>query len=244
MTWQAETLHAVVFHIPAGETPDAFQPWLSVFKAPPQNFQTNPVGSPPGGTASGLIGSYQVLLTANPGRVELVLGATPTSDGPPGLIRDVDQAIATLVLYAKELLKGYSANRVAVVLTLVQRTGSSREAAEVFARETKLPGIPPDALDLGFSVNVRKSFKDSSRTMNRLCRWGTTIQQLVAVQITIGSGEPSLGVQQFPAATLHIDANSLPSDQGEQVTTTAKLIDELAEEVKGILGSGYDYLLG
>jgi hypothetical protein len=243
MTWEAETIHGVIFQTPSGQTPDALQPWLRLFKSSPQSFQANPVGAPLGGTASGLVGSYNVIVVAQSGRLELILAAQPVPDGPPQNMRDMEQALATLLVYLKTLLPDTSPVRVAIVANLARRTKDMLEATGLFSADTGLrQTIPHDAQDLSFALNVRKISADSSRQLNRLCRWGTALQQYVQLKITSGMGEPSLGVQEFPAETLQIDVNSAPSAAPFTVPEASAILDEIAEEVKSLMKDGYAYL--
>lgn len=243
MKWAAESIHAVVFRVPTGETPDALQPWLRMFETPPQSFQRNPSGQPPGSIATAPVGDFQVTVSAQTGRQEIILAQPPVGDQPPSPIVDVDAATSIIADYFKKLLTGDSVVRIALVLNLSKRFPDAGQAVASFKADSKLADIPSDATDLQFAVNVRKRFASSPVQMNRLCKWGTATQQFIMMQLAPGGTAPSISVREFPAETLQIDINSHQGDGHIGPDRVGPMFDELVSEAFLIMSQGYDRLV-
>lgn len=243
MKWAAESIHAVVFRAPTGETPDALQPWLKVFGDSPGSFQRNAADQSPGSVASATVGEFQATISAQTGRQELILAPAPSGDQPPAPIENVEAALSVLGGYTKKMLGVEPVVRVALVLNLSKRHPDLYQAVEGFKVDSRLSDLPGDAMDLQFAINVRKPFVSHVAQMNRLCRWGTATQQFITMQLAPGGLGPSMFVREFPAETLQIDVNSHPQERHLAPDRAVTMFDELVAEALLIMAQGYDRLI-
>lgn len=242
MTWHADSVHAVTFFNPVG-APDALQPWLRMFRDPPSSFNSNGPNMPPGATASGLIGAYQVTISANVGRLEVALSPPGTQNERPQGIVKVHEALDVLKGYAGQLLDVISPVRLAIVANLARRADSAAQAAQALRQDLPpLNLVPEDATDLQLALNIRKDFANLGSEQNRLCRWSTGVQQIYTMQMTVGAAEPSLALQEFHAEVWSVDVNT-GAPSGATSNLTPASFAALADEASTIIRNGYEYLV-
>lgn len=266
MSWSADSVDCVVFVPPVpGAVPDALQPWLRVFTAPPRLYQGPVAGLGPGpvAQAGGTVGDYTATITAQLGRLELKLSAGvppregqigfPIHQGSPPVIEDVLPALEALNSYAEQLVVGCNPARIGLVLNLSRMEKSAREAVASF--QTSLPiseQLPESATDLSFALNLplTVALSDStSSVVNRLCRWSVARRQLMMFTIMGGvTAIPVLTMNESFASTLQVDINSTPEAvAGTIATWTPELAREVLIKMKTIalpiFENGYKGLL-
>lgn len=240
MSWRAGSLHYVVFSQPLAGIPDALQPWMHIFGGPPQAFQQLP-GSIPGAQASGIVGDYQVVLVAQPGRLELILLPPEQAQSSLGFIADRQAALTALREYARKLGSPQKAVRVALILNAFKPMATAAAAAEDFRRNTRLAHIPAEATDLLLALNVRKTIPGLAISMNRLCKWGTGEQQLIQMQASSGAA-PSVTVERFYASTIQLDLNTVPEQAPASAEQADQIFGRFIEEAEKLLSIGYEHL--
>lgn len=245
MVWCAQSLQFALFTAPKPGQPDALQPWLKLFTAPPQNYQQAPPGAPQlQSTAAGIVGEYNVTVGAMPGRYDVVLMSgdqTPNPDTPP-LIADLDAALGTLVGHALRLLDFQPAQRLAIIVNLIEHVAGPAEAAERFVQMVGGLQVPGSSTDLVLQLNVPAVAGDTGQPINRLCRWQTQLMQMVTVHVDAQSATANPIVKTAHAAGLVIDVNSVPNSIDFERERALAVLTSLADEVRKIILGGYEYV--
>ena len=243
MTWLAESIHFVVFSTPS-PTPEAFNPWLRVFGSPPPNLQQNQPGTPPGGQASGVVGPYAVTINVQPGRTELVLTPSEANGPAPGVFDDTNDPLTTLKSYAEKLATKISVLRLAIIINLSEQAADGVAAGKIFENNLKAVPVPPGAVDLAYALNVPCDSPVPGTAINRLCRWGTGVRQVVQVQMnSFAAGSiPQFTVSENHAAFLNIDVNTAPRSVPFAPGEVTALVAALDGEGRAIISEGLERL--
>lgn len=245
VSWTAETLHAVTFYPPMAETPDALQPWLKAFGTSPQSLQTSSAGSPPMSTAGGVVGDFNIEIIAQIGRIEIVLRSSEQNQIHPPSIGNITLAAQVLKEYSKKIFSPYAnVLRVAVVGNLIQifENKDSSKPTELFIYNTKIKNIPTASSDLQFGLNISRQLGKNNVKFNRLCRWATTVGNLVEFKMNTGSNNPTMNVVLIPTINWMIDVNSDASASIES-SIIEDLFDSSFNEFIAIFEGGYEYLI-
>lgn len=251
MTWSADWLSCVFFSSQSVGAADALQDWHRVFGgATPQRYQQNP--HPAGSSqAMGIVGSYQVVIGAQPGRTELTLLPPPNDQtsqiaANPELlapsITNVEHALDTLRGHASRFVAGQNAMRVALVANLSEKTSDQAAAVALFKRVTSLEWLPEGASDLLFGFNTILEFSVASTKVqiNRLRRWGTVTQKIGIFTLQTALGAPNLMQPvDVHAAFLNIDLNTVPRLVPFADSESDLLFDNLITEAKRIISEGH-----
>lgn len=248
MNWLADSLHCVVFSQPTMAVPDALQPWLRLFGSAPQSYQQNLQGAVFGSMSSGTIGQYQISIAAQPGRMELAILPIPypAPDASLPVIRDIATAFAVLQGYSDTLLETGGAIRVALILNLSGQTADAETAKEKFKQSIHYENLPTGATDLSFALNIRTPISLPTHTatgleMNRVCRWGTSMHQLVQVQVGVGGPAPTV-VKETHVVTLQLDLNTIPRQVPFLIDEARAVFAALVAEARHLISEGYDRL--
>ena len=169
MDWSADSISCVTFTQPQPSGPivsDTLQLWLNLFGAPPQAYNQFP-GGVPGSQASGRIGDFLMVITAQPGRTELALHPSPSNTSHdsinvigavnpfPPAITDILGALDVMTTRARTFVKAGAATRMGILINLSKRADNATEAVTVFQNNTGI--LPqPGASDLNFAYNIVK----------------------------------------------------------------------------------------
>lgn len=251
MPWSADSLSCVLFlPVPLTAAPDAYQAWQRTFGGGPQSYQQNTPGGIPGNQAMAAMGEYQMMIAAQPGRTELTLlpikhnpiGAQSAITANPELlapaIPDWRAALDFLLSHTARFLAGQTAARVALLVNLSEKARSQAEAGVLFRQATRSDVFPPGSSELTLGFN---SVAEAAGVgINRLCRWGTGIQNVVVMQGAVGVA-PVAQVVELHAAYFTVDVNTMPRPAPFTVQQTIPLFDALAAEAKTIILEGYDH---
>lgn len=242
MTWLAESLHAVFFVNPAAASPDALQPWLRIFGSPPQSYQSSPPGGPQTANSQGLIGEYNVVISSQIGRTEVAVSSAPNQGDLPKGIEDYQTALSTLKGYGSKLYPE-ATTRVALVANF-SRIAKDAGEAEAFLRADVplLSQLTLAASDVQFGLNIRKDVAELGTAQNRLVRWSTAVQQIYLMQVTMGSAEPTMVVQEKHVELMTIDINSGNVSNPNELLTS-KVLHHFCDEAAQIVSGGYSYLV-
>lgn len=240
MEWAADSISVISFSAPSAS--DTLQAWTRLFGVSPNSFQQNPVGTPPGSQASGQIGEYQFALNVQPGRKELMVNpAQSQTDGIPE-IEDVKAALAALLPFGNRMIGEDQPTRLALVLNLSKAVTDSEAARKEFQNLTGVTTVPQGAMDLNFSINVRKP-SSFGQELNRLCRWGSGSKQLFLMQMGPGGLAPNnFVVKEYPIISLQLDLNTVPTGSIIGSEAAQSILIELSKEADQLMAGGYDYL--
>ncbi len=248
MSWQAESYQFVAFH-PPHEVQDAFQIWLGLFQASPDNYQRHPDPNANATLANGKHAGYFWQVQCSPGRVDLFLmgqpAVIPDQANPSSFFPVIPNATAGLDLLRQQLVRPLldklPVTRMAVVVQFFEDHPSYRSANEAFLKLTGAPIDPVSALDVMFSVNVRKGLDEYGVALNRVCRWQTIEKQLVQVQINTGIAEGLPQIVQH-SLLLNIDINTMHQQTAIRSSTRMPIAERLFEELEGLKEGGYEKL--
>jgi len=244
VSWQALSLQCVLFSQAQAGLPDALQPWMQLFGAPPLSYQQGPPGGPPQSQATGVVGVYQVIIIAQLGRLEAALSVAPTAGVAFPAIEDIGTGLITLREHAHKLIglkEGLS--RLALLVHLVKQTGSAKASNEDVCRNVKLPSLPDNATDVEFALNVRRPLPVSNNLeINRVCRWSSQVHQLFQVQVRPDGVSQSARVNEMHMSSLQLDLNTVPMEAPLPPAVTLQVFDALVDEAKALIFEGYDRL--
>lgn len=231
---------------------DTLQIWQRLFNASPQAYNQLPGGN--GSQASGTIGEFTIVVTAQLGRTELAIhpGASPALGLPmvmnPGpflpLITNVDAALAALAGYARTLVTTGDLIRLAILLNLSKRVASLAESIQEFQRNTNIK-TGDGATDLNFSYNFPTRTKEGLE-INRVRRWTTGAQQFVTMQMLQANAGPLLTPSPSPivhtihAALLQIDVNTAPQRAAMASAHAQSVLDQLVSEATNLMSGDHD----
>jgi hypothetical protein len=243
MTWSAQSLQFVLFTAPKPGQPDALQPWLKLFNSSPQNYQQAPAGAPQvQSNASAMIGNFNVMVGAMPGRFDVILTSSDAPSNTPPLIGDVQAALRTLVAYAHQFLAFQPAQRLAIVANLIEEAADQDAAVKRFKELAGGINVPNGGTDLALQVNVPKIDAAIGHQINRLCRWQTQLLQMVTLHLDASTGQGSPLVQTSHAMGVMIDVNTAPAVVDFEQNKATNIVNALAAEVEQIMSGGYDYV--
>jgi hypothetical protein len=241
MSFQADSIQGVIFVTPGSSQEDALKLWDHVFPGDtPDGFNRNTSLPSLQSSATGMRAGYSVTVTAQVGRIDLVLGGqlqpgiSPFA-GPPR-IADVEGSAKVVAHYLQQLLPFTSAIRMAMVLELGQTIEPGSEATVLQETAPQVP-FPPGSTDLQFQFNKRRNFVCAPELqMNRLYNLNSGIFQFFSAGLGTKPGMTSLST---PYVGMKIDVNSaqesvLPGDKA------AAVADELLAEVMAILNEGFE----
>ena len=159
MAWLAENIQSVFFLPPAGTFPDAAQVFEKVAGCAPDAYQ-RPVGGGPlsPSNAHGVIDGHAFTVSAQAGRIDVVLFGQPGESGPPQEITNVSAAIVVAQRIWVGLLDWLQVNRVSFVLNLIQLAANDEEVKALL--EEAIPQVPlvGEPVDFSYSCNVRRQF--------------------------------------------------------------------------------------
>lgn len=238
MKWSAEAMQYVLF-FPPQEMVDAYQAWLQVFGTSPDSYQKGPDGQQ--SIAQGTYAGYPFQLQCQHGRIDLAIVGGDLSSPFPNIV-NVDNAIDMLKQKAGVVNSMKPALRLALVVQLFKNFDSQAKTTAEFQKETKLSGIPGEATDLQFAINIRKEFKEAKVTLNRLCRWTALVKQAMQVQIGIMvQGQQSAFEQ--PALSLVLDVNTVVRPLPFTAASVPGVVDTLFAEFFKLEEQGYARLV-
>lgn len=242
MAWTTESYQFVAFH-PPQDVSDAFQIWLNIFGASPDNYQRHPDPNTKASQSMGSFAGYNWQLQCAPGRVDLtLLGQSTTAPFPE--VGNSQAAVAVLKERVLKLLADHVRTvRLAVVSQGFQNFDTLQQANVAFNQHAWINADPSVSSDLMFGLNVRKEVGDPPVTMNRLCRWQALVKQLMQFQIT-GTAQEQLPAIMQPAIVLNVDINTLPQQIPYKPAEAARIAMQLFDECDAIREGGYGRLMG
>ncbi len=250
MPWRVDSIQAVAFNAPTtGQSPDALAVWQQLFQAGPDMFNRGQGAPAPVSTASGSIGSTQVTVTCQLGRVDIAIsGSTDNpSEGPPA-ISDRESALASASEYLRLVATECSAFRVALVVGLSEQV----DANEVPQHLAAAAGVafPASSADCIYQFNLKRPFKSiPEMQMNRITTWASGIQQMIS--ITVGQNSPPSGpaisplaVRSIPIINWKLDFNSASAPNASVLPNIDAVVAELASEMLSIVQNGREAING
>ncbi len=244
MNWNVESYQLVFFHQPS-VVQDAFQVWIQLFQLTPDNYQRHPDPNAKSAQAAGNFAGYLWQVATSPGRIDvsIVGNASDVVDQMPGfpIIKNDGQALDLLItksrLLQPELL---GVVRLALVSQFSQNVADLAIANEMLLELVPVSNFPQGALDIIFSLNVRKHLNDPVVHLNRLCRWQAIEKQLF--QIQMGVSQMMQPAFSQPAVTLNVDINTVQQQSAIKAQDVDRVIRNLVNETLAIRARGYDGL--
>ena len=218
--------------------------WPRATKTLPDGFQqpTQP-GAP--AVANGGSGGFQVALVSQPGRLEIFLTARQTAGGAPAGIKDIRDAISHGAALIRRLLRAKPLHRIALILDLSEPADDMTTATARWLLELPFLKVPPGARDLSYQVNRPiKSVKMPNVGINRLCKWGTAMKQVIRMQLTPGglSQQSPMVLSSNAVFTVTFDINTEAVEKAFTESQSKLLVDDLVEEASQLMTKGYDHL--
>lgn len=246
MNWGVEQFQLALFHTP-NAAHDAYQTWLSLFQATPDNYQRHPDPLQRASQAGGLAFGYNWLVQVAPGRTDVFLSAANTNGtGSPveafPLVGN-DSAASSLLMQRLSLMQVEQIGvlRIALVSQFTFHVQSSQEANERFFALTGIAKVEPTVSDLIYSLNCRKKLDRTGILANRLCRWQTVEKQFVTMQV--GAVNEFMPAITQPAVALNVDINTVPQQVPFKASEVPLIAADLLVESVRIRNGGYNALI-
>jgi hypothetical protein len=248
MAWSADSISCVMFTQPQPglAAPDALQLWQTIFGASPQAYNQLPPAAS-GSQASGVVGNFLMMLTAQLGRADLTLHPAPsvtvgTAVAPgifPPAIADAAGALDAIATRARTFVTLGAPSRLAILVNLSKPANGPAETAAEFQRDTGI-SIPLGSTDLTFAYNCAKKTRDGI-PLNRIRRWITGAQQFVVMQINPGVA-PALPLLQNAYVTMYqIDVNTAAHQAAAFAPQDVSgVFDQLVAEAKDLMANHSD----
>jgi hypothetical protein len=172
-------------------------------------------------------------------RLELLLqSGRQGGSGAPGAIQDVFNALSEGRGIVKRLLSSYNVGRVAAVLDLSEEVEDEATAALRFGDAVGLGIDLQGARDLSFQISHRTPSRNVPGVeINKLCRWGTGVKQLIQMQMGPGANNLQLPkvLNQQSVFNIMYDINTTARDAALSANERHMLLDEVVIEAEGLM---------
>lgn len=245
MNLKADSVQAVLFVAPGANQEDASKLWGHIFPGDtPDGYNRNNSNPALQSTATGVREGYSFSLSAQVGRIDLVLTAASAggfiSAVAPPRLPDVNVAATTAIRFLKQLGAASRPVRLALVVDLADTVGQGTEAVSLQAIAPSVP-FPPGATDLLYQVNLARKFESvPNLKMNRLMTLTTGFYQLLS-GVAGFRGVPSLTPTPYVGVKIDVNTGQETAVDSDQMLAVA---DELLAESKLIYDEGIVRLIG
>ena len=240
MSFKADNVQVVLFPYPGtADNEDAMQLWTRVFGDTPDGFQKAAASPILSSSASGERNGFQLSLTVQVGRIQLVIQAPAAAaqispfSGPPRM-DNPEKPIRRAAELLKAFAKAIRPSRVAIVTELGQTVDRGTQDS-VLRKELEKLNLPHGVTDLGFQLNLRRPFNAyPSLEMNRLLAWQSGEVGFLPNAPGVSFSGP---IPTIPFVGFKIDVNTPPNIllNQEEIDVIA---DELEEEALSLLAKG------
>ncbi len=236
MNWGALNLQVIWVGRTRLTAPDLFKQAVGV---EPQSSTTMQLGTGKSTGANGIVESYVLGFSTQPGRVDLTVSPADNQSLEALSTPPVFETIEPVIRRLRELIgevRVELTNRIGFVVNLVQFVDSFEEVSAILLKEVNIHLPFGDALDVTFKVSRRMLLSEPQGvTLNRVLTWQPQVFQRLRVQAggLDGSGMIPLPlVSQQHAATINIDVNNVPDPKRgfthvEICTMFSRMSDEM-----------------
>lgn len=246
MALESDALRVIAFDKKAIKM-DLLRLWSENLKGQTTNYSQHPSGA--SAVIAGFLDEEFCQITLHPGRVEILAGKRDVeTNANPRPFSDFGPSLTIAKRIFSEVAIKMDVHRVAIVMELFEKQPTTSDALDRIRRELPFLDLRSDDDDISFQVTRRvRSAALPSITINRLCRWGTAVQQMLQFEVQASSGENSHGVAKVinsqSVFTAFYDINCIPREEPLTHADACDLLTELGEKMSALVEGGYAALI-
>lgn len=231
--WRIEAFNCALTGV--GELTDSSQVWSKVFRTEPEEVHKGS-STGVGSFATGEFENARVQIQSGKDRVAFLLRGREDQDPDP-LVRELP--IESLMAQISKLCDDVKPVRLGLMARLSLAFEELSDANAALRAIVPAINAPDDAIDLNFSMNVRRSLEGTRVQINRNVKWNIVERKIFAYDDEKGEDAAEL-VRSESAIIWMIDINTLSEDDLKSLGIGTDLFEPMLKEFYSLAEGGYE----